>query len=408
MANASKFLDKRFKLADGTFKVRIRVTHERKSIYLNTIYSFDEKTYKGKIEKGLNMNNNKELIDAKKDIQDLEAKANKIIKELPVFSFDGFKARYEQKGDRADLVSLLLQEAEQHKENSKFSNANIFLSASNLFKRYAIEKYKTETLNISMITPDELRSFQSWAEKKYSITTISMYLVRTQKVFNNLIRSGEISKSLYPFGPGLYKIPQSINSKRPLTLDEIELLIAYQPASASQEFAKSMFLFSYLCGGMNMADIFSLRNSDICDDRITFVRRKTKAKTSKTQTIRITPEISEILAKHKVHNLHSDYVFKVFNAQMTEFDKHKAKDAAILAINRSLKAMAKTIGLPLDISTYYARHSFATILMESEVPLAFISQKLGHADLKTTQNYLSQFSKEKEEQYMSSLLKKIV
>lgn len=414
MANASKFLDKRFKLIDGTFKVRIRVTHERKSIYLNTKYSFDEDTYNKKIVAGKNMNNNDTLLKAKKDIYEIESKAKEVIDSLAVFSFEDFKTRFEQKGDRSDLITLLSQQAEILRSAGKFSNAKIYGYASDMFKLYANHKFKSEKLNINKITPTELKAFQEWAQvktndkKAYSITTISMYLVRVQKVFNSLIAAGELKKSLYPFGSKLYQIPQSINNKRPLTVDEIMLLLAYNAKTKVEDFAKSMFMFSYLCSGMNMADIFNLKNSNIIDNKITFVRQKTKGKGKvKTLSITITPEIQAIIDKHKIQSLNSDYIFKVYTESMSDEDKHKAKDIAISAINRSLKGIAKKIGLPTTISTYFARHSYATILMETGAPTVYISKRLGHSDISTTEAYLSQFSKEKEQQFEANLLKRL-
>lgn len=383
-----KFLDKRFELSGGTFKVRIRVTHERKSIYLNTKHSFDEDTYNKKIIAGKNMNNNEELLKAKKEIQEIEDKAKEVIDSLPVFTFEDFKIRFEQKGDRSDLITLLSQQSKILKAAGKFSNANIYGYASEMFKQYANFKYKSNVLNVSKITPKELTAFQEWAEKKivnkdkvvvkkaYSITTISMYLVRVQKILNNLLASGELKKSLYPFGAKLYQIPQSVNNKRPLTVDEIMLLVNYAPVTKVQDFAKSMWIFSYLCSGMNMADIFKLKNSDISEGRMTFIRQKTKGKGKiKTLSIKITPEIQEIIDSHKVHVLSSDYVFKVYNEGMTEEEKHKNKDIAISTINRSLKEIAKKIGLPPTISTYFARHSYATVLMETGAPTILYEQK---------------------------------
>lgn len=419
MANASKFLDKRFKMKDGTYKVRIRVTHERKSIYLNTKYFYDEDTYNNKIIAGKNMNNNEALLKAKKDIEDIEARAKEVIYNLPVFSFEDFKTRFEQKGDRTDLITLLSQHSEILRAAGKFSNANIYNYASLMFKEYANYKFKSDILKVSKITPTELVAFQEWAERKiigedkkvikkaYSITTISMYLVRVQKVLNNLLATGELNSSLYPFGEKKYQIPQSLSNKRPLTIDEIMLLVNYVPKTKVEDFAKSMFTFSYLCSGMNMADIFKLKNSDIIDNKITFIRQKTKGKGKiKKLSINITPEIQEIIDKHKVHSLNSDYVFKVYNESMTELEKYKAKDVHISAINRSLKDIAKKIGLPSTISTYFARHSYATILMETGAPTIYISKRLGHSNLSTTEIYLSQFSKEKEESFEAKLLKK--
>lgn len=414
MANASKFLDKRFKLIDGTFKIRIRVTHERKSIYLNTKYSFDEITY-NKLITGKNMNNNESLLKAKKDLEVIENKAKKVIDNLTDFNFDDFRIRFEQKGDRSDLVSLLKLKSESLKESGKFSNANIYRYASEMFKQYAQHNYKTDGIQVSKITADELAKFQAWAlkadkainKKAYSVTTISMYFVRVQKIFNELIASGELNQSLYPFGAKKFQIPQSINNKRQLTIDEIMSLFNYKPATKVEDFAKSMFVFSYLSAGINMADIFNLKNSDINEGTISFIRQKTKDKGKvKYLSIKVIPEIQEIINQHKVHILNSDYVFKVYTESMSDEQRHKAKDITISAINRSLKEIALKIGLPKSISTYFARHSYATILMETGVPTIYISKKLGHSTLSTTEAYLSQFSKEKEQAFEDNLLKK--
>ncbi|MDN3585609.1 hypothetical protein QWY86_02950 [Pedobacter aquatilis] len=90
MANVAKFLDKRFELIDGTYRVRLRISHQRKSIFINTGYSFTEKDY-AKLLTGRNMNNDVDMQKAKKKLADFEDRANEIIKDLNVFSFDAFK-----------------------------------------------------------------------------------------------------------------------------------------------------------------------------------------------------------------------------------------------------------------------------------------------------------------------------
>jgi len=416
MANVAKFLDKRFELADGTYRVRIRVSHQRKSIFLSTPFSFSEKDY-SKLLTGRNMNNDADMQRAKKKLAELEDKANAIVKDLDVFSFEAFKDRYEQKGDRLDLVSLLFEESTKLRVSGKFSNANIYLSASRILKRFAEVKYNKQTFPVANITPSELELFQKWAEsekpegdKKYSTTTVSICMVRIQKIFNSLIAAGLIERSSYPFGEGKYIIPQPVNAKRPLDLEEIMALYQYEPKTTVEAFAKDMFMFSYLASGMNMADIFRLRNSDIRKDYFSFEREKTKSKKTRNKTVNVivelTPELQDIIDRNKVYVIGSEYVFKVLNSKMSAEKKHGATSVAIAAINRSLKSIAKKIGINEDISTYYARHSFATILMGNNVPLAYISQQLNHADLKTTQNYLSKFPQQQAKQYNASLLKK--
>ena len=409
MANVSFFLDKRTTLKTGNFRVRIRVSHERKSIFFSTKYAFDEKDYQ-KLLTGKNMNNDSEIQKAKKELNNIIEKANKIIEDLPIFSFDSFKVRFEQKGDRADLIFLLRDKAKQFKSLNKFGSESLYKQTANLWELYATEKKKSKFILLSEIDHNVLKNFENWASKlekpKYSLTTISMYLIRTRTIFNDVIKLGEFNPSKYPFGKDKYTAPKATNAKRPLTIDEIMSIYNYEPKTIGENFAKDMFIFSYLANGMNMYDIFRLKYSDLKQDRFMFIRKKTGEKRPEQITVLLNVDLKSIIEKHKVHVIGSDYIFKVISENQTELEQFKATRSRISDINFNLKKIAKKLSLPLEISTYYARHSFATMMMQNEAPIALISMKLGHKDIATTQNYLSQFSKESEEKYMSNLLRK--
>ncbi|WP_288882556.1 tyrosine-type recombinase/integrase [Pedobacter panaciterrae] len=407
MANASLFLDTRRPLADETFRVRIRITENRSTRYFALPYSYDKSTYKKIIEgKYLTTTESKK---AHKEIIAALRKAQNIIGDLIPFSFASFKLRYTSIGDRSDIVNLLNTRAKELKEENKFSSSNLYQQAANLFSKYAQEKNKETSLKINNLTPKELHAFELWAKKSYSLTTIGMYMVRTKAIFNSLIRSGELNNTNYPFGKkehGLYPIPKAANAKRPLSLEEIMLIYNYIPKTETQLFAKDMFLFSYLASGMNMYDIFKLKHSNFDKDLFTFIRKKTEHKKSDKIVVNLNEDLIGIIKRHEIHVLGNDYIFKILKPGMSPLEENNAVRIAITNINQALKIIAKKLGIPTSISTYYARHSFSNILMQSEAPLAFISKKLGHSNLSTTQNYLDQFTKDSEEKYTSNLLKK--
>ena len=60
-------------------------------------------------------------------------------------------------------------------------------------------------------------------------------------------------------------------------------------------------------------------------------------------------------------------------------------------INDHIKAIAKSLNIQKSVTTYYARHSFTTILKNSGASTEFISEALGHSSLSTTKNYLAGF-----------------
>ena len=63
------------------------------------------------------------------------------------------------------------------------------------------------------------------------------------------------------------------------------------------------------------------------------------------------------------------------------------------AINKRMKEVGEQLGIG-NISTYTARHSFATVLKRAGTNIAYISESLGHQDLRTTENYLASFERE--------------
>lgn len=408
MASASLFLDTRRPLSNGLYKVRIRVTSNRNSKYFSLPYSYDKNTFKKIVEgKYLTTTEHKQ---AHSNIISTLKKAQNIIAELSPFSFSIFTLRFSSTGDRNDIIDLLTKKSEEFKAENKFGSSNLYLQAATLFKKYAEKKYKTTVLKIGDLTPKELQSFENWAKETHSLTTIGMYMTRIKAILNSLIRSGEFNRNSYPFGKkeyGLYPIPRANNAKRPLSLEEIMSIYNCSPKTETQIFAKDIFIFSYLASGMNLYDIFKLKYSDFDKDIFTFIRKKTEHKKSDKIVVKLNEDLNKIIDKHgTTPRLASNYVFNVLKPQMSLLDENKAVRSAVTTINQSLKLIAKSLNIPDTISSYYARHSFSNILMQSETPLAFISKKLGHSDLATTQSYLDQFTKDSEERYTARLLKK--
>ncbi|MGA9648345.1 tyrosine-type recombinase/integrase, partial [Pedobacter sp.] len=287
-------------------------------------------------------------------------------------------------------------------------------------------------LQINTVNPKWLTELEKWAlkvtykkktkekdkggnwlttdELKYSRTTLGMYLIRVRSIFNEAISRKELSANLYPFhkadNKAGYKIPQGVNNKRALPLSQIMDLYKYESNTPGEQFAKDIFIFSYLASGMNMIDIFRLKWSDIKDNQFTFIRKKTENKTGGTNkiTIAMNADLLAIMERHGSRKINTSYIFNVIPANATEKELKNKTLTAVASINASLKKIASRLGISTDISTYFARHSYSTNLMNNEAPLAFISKQLGHKDLKTTQNYLDSFTTEKASEYQANLL----
>lgn len=409
-------LDTRRALKDGTFPLRFRITHERKSTYFQTIYTFTEKQYE-KIKQGNRLNEEEKTINIK--LFALHKKAASIIKEMESFDLDLFKMLFTGKGDRADLIFLLNEMVDINKKNSKFSTASSYSRAVSFICAFTGK----ESLKIKDVTVDFLERITFWALNTgyitntgksflYSTTTVRIYLSLIQTILNQCLRNGEITRQSYPFGTkreNKFQMPPSQSNKRALSLEDIMKLYDYTPILYTEKRARGFFLFSYLSSGMNLVDIFQLKWSDFDGKKsFRFIRSKTKGRTSSPAyiTVILNNDLWKIINELGSRKLNNNYVFDILSPSLTPEKINAKRITATSTINFYLKQIAKKIGITETISTYYARHSYATIMRNNNMPLGYISQQLGHADLKTTQNYLDSFPSEQAAEYDTHLLDK--
>jgi integrase len=227
-----------------------------------------------------------------------------------------------------------------------------------------------------------------------SPTTISMYLRTLRTILNKAIHQGLLPASAYPFGRYSYTVPASRNIKKALLLKDIGLIYNYQPTNESQATAKDYWIFSYLCNGMNIKDIALLTWSDIRSNTIEYERAKT-ANTKQVKdsiSIPLTNEAKQIIDQRSIASEDpKNFIFPILNKAMSASDKKRAVQQCVQNINKNMKRISKALDIKENITTYTARHSFATVLMKSGASTEMIGEALGHSDVKTTKRYLGSF-----------------
>jgi len=240
-----------------------------------------------------------------------------------------------------------------------------------------------------------------------SVTTVSIYLRSLRSLFNNAITDGMLTKELYPFGRKKYEMPTGNNIKKALTLKDIAAIYYYKPEKKSNtDMAKDYWFFMYLCNGINMKDMCLLKYDNIKGDILEFERAKTARTKRKVEPIRV-PLVED--AKHiikKWGNKFKDedtYIFPVLEKGLTPERQRQLIQQRTQVVNCHMKSIAQKLGITNDVTTYAARHSFATILQRSGASVAFIGEALGHSNIKTTQNYLAGFEDESKKETVKAL-----
>ena len=291
---------------------------------------------------------------------------------------------------------------EQYALDNKCGNRLIYKSSFNSLK--AFTRNKLDIL-FSDIDVDRLNKYEKWLRSKGNKeTTISLMFRTLRSVYNKAIKAKCARKSDYPFGE--YKINKFDTSTQKRAINKAEVLkfntdkITAIGKRQYIELSKDIFIFSYLCGGINFTDIANLTQANIIKGRLHYIRQKT----GKLIKIGIPEEAMQIIEKYA--HVSKGYLFPILNSQIhkTALQKQNRIHKILGKVNKNLKLLAAQVGVEANITTYVARHSFASVLKKSGVNIALISEALGHSDITTTQIYLDSFDDEQMDEAMKNLL----
>ena len=405
-AVVSIFLDKRRPKKSGKFPIKLRIymqiLREQKLYPLN--YEFSEKEYE---DIWLNNRPLKENREIRLKLQFIENNAYNLAKKITPFSFSTFERMYfdNQYKNKNDIGYYYEQAIKIYRQNNQIGTAeNYDLSLKSLLKFHG-----KNSLPISFITAQWLEDYErNMIEvNKRSQTTVGFYLRPLRAVFNTAIANKSITTEQYPFGKRKYTIPAPKSVKTALNKDQLTVLFKCKPKTMEQKKARDLWFFSYSCNGMNFKDIATLKFQDIKGETLTFNRAKTK-RTNKSQApsiIYLNDFTKKVIANYGNRNGEAtDYVFDFLSNDDSALEIERKVSNIIRYVNQHLKTLAKSIGIEEEISTYWARHSFATAAIRQGASMEFVSEALRHSNLNTTKGYFAGFEDEKKKEINAKLM----
>lgn len=147
------------------------------------------------------------------------------------------------------------------------------------------------------------------------------------------------------------------------------------------DFARDMFILSFMLRGMSFVDMAFLKKKDLSDGYITYKR----SKTGQQLTIEWTQEMQAILDKYPMNK--SEFLLPIIKNKGVK-ERYIYRNVGY-NINHSLKVIAKKLELSIPLTMYVARHSWASAAKASGIPLSVISEGMGHESETTTKIYLA-------------------
>ena len=262
------------------------------------------------------------------------------------------------------------------KQNGKIRTAETYVSTLKSFKKFR----DGEDIMLDSLNTRIMEAYQAWHQQRgVAPNTISFYTRILRAAYNRAVEE-EIIENRHPFRHVYTGVDKTVKRALPLSVvKKIKALDLY--LIPEQDYARDMFLLSFMLRGMSFIDMAFLRKTDLANGYVTYRRRKT----GQQLIIEWTKEMQAILDKYPENA--SAYLLPIIrNAGVNERSVYRNVG---YNINHNLKRIAEKVGITIPLTLYVARHSWASVAKAKGIPVSVISEGMGHDSETTTQIYLA-------------------
>ena len=431
-------------LKDGSHPFWIRITKDRKSTFLATGLSLHPKYWNDKytgyreaIRKSYPEPYRNNLIS---ELERWERKYSDAAEKLAVadevhntqsVASKAIEGRKEAR--RTKLLSYIEEITAGLKKAGQLGNMQVYQTLKNQLDEFISTEYdKTDDVLFSAVTVKFCNDFEVYMRAKgNSDTTLHNRFRTLRAVLNKAISEGAASLTTYPFARSVsekHKFSVSkfntTTQKRAISRDDVRKVESFIPVGTAigayaevknnaeverLQRAKDIFLFSFYVGGINFVDLVQLRWRNLSTDadgnkRLSYVRQKTGGKFS----VRLLAPALAIIEQYRpfTHNGPDSYIFPVLDTKvhLTPKSITNRLKKILGQVNSDLKLIGERTKIDTPLTTYVARHSFATSLRRAGVADAVTGQMMGHKTAAVTAIYLDSFASETVDAAFDSLL----
>ncbi len=287
------------------------------------------------------------------------------------------------------VVEFMTQVVDGLQMEGSFGTAHVYKSSLNAIISY----YGNRDFTFHEITPEWLKGFEIHLRSRgCSWNTVSTYLRTVRAVYNRAVDS-----HFAPYVPHLFRTVYTgtrADRKRSLGMEDMKKVFTKMQTSAvspNMQRVRELFVLMFLLRGLPFVDLAYLRKSDLHDNVITYRRRKT----GRPLAVTLTPEAMEILKKYMSRDSSSPYLFPILSNREGTKEAYREYQLALRNFNRQLMLLGEILGLGDRLSSYTARHTWATTAYYCEIHPGIISEAMGHSSITVTETYLKPFRNKK-------------
>lgn len=311
---------------------------------------------------------------------------NDFISDNADFTLNQFETKFRGFNNRKITVRKYLENLIQEYENAnKYGSAEPYENLKSALFRYAKKQIMFKDIDFEF-----LKGFENYLRNEGNTDGgIAFKMRQLRASFNRAINEDIVLSSSYPFRK--YKISKLKGKSNKIALVAEELR-RFEKVDLSRQMhlvtSHKLFMFSFYCRGINWVDMMELMWSDIYDGKIHYTRRKTKQKF----VVEVSEKLDVILSYFKKNFPHTSYVFPILLKDgLTAKQKRDRKKKTIKKFNEDLKALGGLASISKPLTSYVARHTYATYLYNEGKPVEIISASMGHSSVLVTMSYLKEF-----------------
>ena len=293
----------------------------------------------------------------------------------------------------AELSCYMMKVIDDLMAGKKYPAVHTYISTLRSFIRFSGGRDVKLPMQ-EVFTPGRLKEYESWlmVQRKLSLNTVSTYMRTLQAVYNRWMPLGSGDYNPKLFDDVYTKVESHI--KRALTEQQMKRLMYAEavPISEEQKRILAYFVLMFLFRGMPFIDLAYLRKKDMKGDTIVYRRHKT----GKQMTVHIPREAIPLINEFRDKTSQSPYLFPILDAGVcSAWELHRHYQDALHRFNKSLGKLMCLLLPSFKVSSYTARHTWATLAFYMGIPVGIICQSLGHSSVRVTETYLKPFENER-------------
>ena len=311
------------------------------------------------------------------DIKRLQTIINQLENKRVKYTADDIIATFQKQANEQSLFNFMQGVIAQLQQMDKQRTSETYRCTLKIFMQFREDK----DVLLDDIDSDLMLMYEAYLRGRgLTKNSTSFYMRILRAVYNRAVEK-DLTTNRNPFKHVYTGIDKTIKRAIPLkAIKQIKNLdLSLHP---SLDFARDMFLFSFYTRGMSFIDMAYLKKKDLANGILSYRRRKT----GQQLFIRWEKCMQEIVEKYDTSQ--SNYLLPIIKP-FNEIDERTQYQNAMYLINRKLKEIGKMTGAQLPLTMYVARHSWASVAKNKNVPISVISEGMGHDSEMTTQIYLA-------------------